>query len=128
MTRPTQITEVNIAPIDDTIDRSALDARLRSISWALFLIITGGIWLLPDLLVPEGLWLIGTGLILLGLNAARALNDIEMSGFTILMGLLILSAGLTDLMGVPIPVLPILLIGAGVGILLRGVSEQDRES
>ncbi len=37
----------------------------------------GGLWLAPSQLVPEGTWLIGTGLIMLGLTAARQMDGIR---------------------------------------------------
>jgi hypothetical protein len=49
--------------------RPALDRRLEGIGWALFLIMIGGLGLVPS--VPQGTWLVGTGLIMLGLNVAR---------------------------------------------------------
>src|SRR3972149_2042115 len=82
--------------IQDT-QKAALNKRLESIGWGLFLIMIGGIWLVPDEQVPEGTWLIGAGLIMLGLNLARYLNGIRMSGFTIVLGILALASGLSDL-------------------------------
>ena len=51
----------------------ALNARLEAIGWALFLIWIGGLWLMPDERLPEETWLIGAGLIMLGLNGVRYL-------------------------------------------------------
>ena len=45
-----------------------LNKRLEAIAWGLFLIMIGALWLLPDETVPEGTWLLGVGVILLGLN------------------------------------------------------------
>ena len=38
---------------------SALNQRLESAAWGLFLIMVGGLWLIPNELVPNGAWLIG---------------------------------------------------------------------
>ena len=51
-----------------------LGQRLERIGWALFLIMIGGLALLPDGWVPEGTWLVGTGLIMIGLNVVRHLQ------------------------------------------------------
>jgi hypothetical protein len=118
MTHPLMISD-----IDKTV-QDKLDQRFQSIAWALFLIMTGIIWLLPDFAVPDGLWPIGTGLILLGLNVVRALNDIETSGFTLVLGLLAVSVGMGNLMGVGISLLPILLIGIGALVVLRALQEK----
>jgi len=106
--------------------KAALNKRLESIGWGLFLIMIGGIWLVPDEQVPEGTWLIGAGLIMLGLNLARYLNGIRMSGFTIVLGILALASGLGDLAGVDLPLFPILLILIGASILLKPVFEGRR--
>lgn len=109
--------------IQDT-QKAALNKRLESIGWGLFLIMIGGIWLVPDEQVPEGTWLIGAGLIMLGLNAARYLNGIRMSGFTIVLGILALASGLSDFAGIDLPLFPILLILIGASILLKPVFER----
>jgi len=48
-------------------EKMALDKRLDALGWGLFLIMIGGLWLAPEGWVPEGTWLIGTGIIILGL-------------------------------------------------------------
>lgn len=96
-----------------------LNQRLESVGWALFLIMIGGLGLVPEEQVPEGTWLIGIGLIMLGLNVARRLNDIEPSGFTIVLGVIALLAGTGDFLGVNLPVFPILLILLGAQIIYK---------
>lgn len=96
-------------------DKRALDRRLEGISWALFLIMLGGLALIPN--VPGGVWLIGVGLIMLGLNVARYLNGIRMRSFTSMLGALALVLGVAELIGLDWPVLPILLILIGAGII-----------
>jgi hypothetical protein len=93
--------------------------RLDELAWALFLILIGAIWLLPAGTVPEGTWLAGAGLILLGINAARSLKGIKVSGFGIVLGVLALVAGLGHIAGVKVPVLAILLILIGASIILK---------
>ena len=68
---------------------------------------------------------IGIGLILLGLNAARSLNGIAVSGFSTTLGILVLLWGGLELAGAilplpfELPVFAILLITLGV-LLLGG--------
>jgi hypothetical protein len=97
----------------------AVSRRLDELAWALFLILIGAIWLLPAGTVPEGTWLIGAGLILLGINAVRSLKGIKMNGFAIVLGLLALVAGVGHLAGVKVPVFAILFIVIGASIILR---------
>jgi hypothetical protein len=101
----------------DVPDKRELDHQFERISWALFLIMLGGLGLVPG--VPSGTWLIGTGLIMLGLNIVRYLNDIPVSRFTILLGFAAMAFGLVRLVGADLPVLPILLILIGASIIWR---------
>jgi hypothetical protein len=96
--------------------RAALDRRLEGVGWALFLIMVGGIGLIQT--VPQGTWLIGTGLIMLGLNAARYANGSRMSNFTLVLGVVALVLGVGAMTGVEFSVFPILLIIVGADILV----------
>jgi hypothetical protein len=99
--------------------KEALNKRLEAIGWGLFLIIIGALWLIPDEPVPDGTWLIVAGLIMLGVNAVRYLNDIKLSGASVLLGLLALVFGVGELIGLDLPFVAILLIVFGAGIILR---------
>ena len=70
------------------------DQQLRNTAWALFLIMIGGLWLVPYEIVPAGTWALGIGLILLGLNAARHYFGIPICLSTVVIGLVALSCGL----------------------------------
>jgi hypothetical protein len=109
--------ETHVATAPDA--QRAVSRRLDELAWALFLILIGAIWLLPAGTVPEGAWLIGAGLILLGINAARSLKGIKVSGFGIVLGVLALVAGLGQIAGVKVPVLAILFILIGASIILK---------
>ena len=98
---------------------NALDKRLDSVAWALFLIMIGGLWLVPDGVLPEGTWLIGAGLIILGLTVVRLVTGIKISGFWVFMGFLALGSGLADVFGLNVPVFPILLVIAGLAIIVQ---------
>jgi hypothetical protein len=102
---------------DMAMQKHRLDRRLDAIGWGLFLMMIGGLWLVPEGRLPGGTWLIGTGLIILGTSLIRYLNDIRVSGFWVFIGLLALASGLGDVFGVNLPVFPLLLIFIGAGIL-----------
>jgi hypothetical protein len=99
--------------------KEALNRRLESIGWGLFLVIIGALWLFPGGIVPEGTWLIAAGVIMLGVNVIRYLNDIKMSGASLLLGLLAVIFGVGKFMGLDLPFVAILLIVFGLGIILR---------
>lgn len=84
------------APVIDP-EKAALNKRLETVFWGLFLIMLGGQWLLRDANIPNGTWDVGVGLILLGLNAARYFNGLKMSGFTTFLGILSLVGGLAQM-------------------------------
>jgi hypothetical protein len=107
-------------------EKRALNKRLETIGWALFLIMIGGSGLVPKEQVPEGVWSIGVGLIMLGLNAARYFYGIKMSTFTIILGSLALLTGVGDLAGLNLPDLAILLILIGAYMIIRPLIERDR--
>jgi hypothetical protein len=99
--------------------KEALNKRLESIGWGLFLVIIGALWLFPEGIVPAGAWLIAAGVIMLGVNAVRYLNDIKMSRASMLLGLLALLFGVGEFVGLDLPFVAILLIVFGASIILR---------
>ncbi|MFN8486234.1 MAG: hypothetical protein U0350_01500 [Caldilineaceae bacterium] len=104
-------------------NKVVLDKRLDDIGWGLLLLLTGGALLLPGWNVPVNLWLIGFGLILLGINWIRRLKGIEMRGFSIALGLLALAGGLAGFLGVELPLFALFLVLVGVGIVLKPLFE-----
>lgn len=53
----------------------------------------------PEQIISGGWWPIGVGLIMLGLNVARYLNGLRMSGFTTFLGILSVIGGVLELAG-----------------------------
>jgi hypothetical protein len=105
------------APADEA--KIALDKRLEAIGWGCFLIMLGGFSFVPERAVPKGLWSIGIGLIMLGLNGARYAYGIRMSGFTTVLGILSLVSGVTQLSGLNRFEGPVLLIILGAYLVVK---------
>jgi hypothetical protein len=105
-------------------EKAALNKNLERMAWGLFLILVGGFMFVPQ--VPEGLWSIGVGLIMLGLNAARYLNGLRMSGFTTVLGILAVVGGVVQLFGVSGVEGAFLLIILGAYLVLKPWFEQRR--
>jgi hypothetical protein len=103
----------------DTQNQFDLNKRLETAALGLFFIMLGGLWLVPQARVPGGAWLVGAGLILLGLNLARFLLKVPVSRSTIILGGLLLLLGISDFLGLHLPLFPILLIAAGLSMLLK---------
>ncbi len=108
--QPTSTEEAHEKPLDD---------RLQALGWGLFIIMIGILWLVPGEDVPESTWLLGAGIIMLGLNGVRCLYGIRISGFTVVLGILALVAGVSGLYGVEASFFPILIILVGVSIILK---------
>lgn len=107
-----------------------LNRDFQMIAWGLVFIW----WGIAELFkFPDGVALVGIGLILLGLNVARSLNGIPTNGFSITLGILALVWGGLELAGsvlllpFELPVFAILLIVLGVILLARELQRVRNE-
>jgi hypothetical protein len=100
-------------------ERAALNKRLETIAWGAFLIMLGGFMFVPEEIIKGGWWSIVVGLIMLGLNAARYVNGLRMSGFTTFLGILSVIGGVLDLVGVDGIDGAILLIALGGYLIVK---------
>jgi len=108
-----------------------LNRNFEAITWGAIFIW----WGITELVVglPHGIGAIGIGLILLGLNAARSLNGIPTSGFSITVGILALVLGVLELastvlrLSFELPIFSILLIVLGLVALARGLSASKNQ-
>jgi len=100
-------------------EKVALNKRLEAIGWGLFLIMLGGFSFVPSEVVAKGVWSIGVGVIMLGLNVARYFYGIKMSGFTTFLGVVSLIGGVLQLLGMHTLEGAILLIILGAYLLVK---------
>lgn len=77
----------------------ALNRQLEGAAWGFFLIMLGGFALVPATTIPKGVWSIGVGVIMLGLNLARYFFKLRLSGFTTFLGVMSLLGGIAQLAG-----------------------------
>ena len=100
------------------------DRKFETISWGMLFIWWGLRWW-PSVSLPNGIGLVGTGLILLGLNAVRWLRSMPGNRFTTLLGILSLVCGgvllVSEVLRVQfqLPIFEILLIVLGGTLLVR---------
>jgi len=106
-------------PVEVDPEKAALNKRLETVFWGLFLIMLGGWLFIPKETVPKGLWSIGVGLLLLGLNGARYYNKLRMSGFTTFLGILSLVGGAIEVAGFANMDGALLLIILGAYLVLK---------
>jgi hypothetical protein len=107
--------------IDSPANKVNLNKRLEDIGWGFFLLLIGTLLLLPGEFVSQGAWLIGAGLIMLGLNGIRYLNDISVSHFTVFLGFVALLVGLASFFGLRPPLFAIFLALIGLSIIVRSL-------
>jgi hypothetical protein len=102
----------------DEIQTSAgngdLGGKLSVVGWGLFVI-----WIGIVFLASIGAWvaLLGIGVITLGMQVVRKVVGLVLEGFWVIVGLLFVLGAIWDLLGTTVPLLPILLIAAGVGLV-----------
>lgn len=92
-------------------------AWLDAIGWALFFIWIGVILLVRTL--PDGLGSLGIGVIVLAVALARMLLHRSVSIFWIIIGAVFTLAGVAELAGINVPLLPASLILCGVLLLFH---------
>lgn len=115
------VTHHNQFFIDLATYKANLNKRLEDSSWGFFLLMIGTLLLLPSELVPNGAWLIGAGIIMLGLNCIRYVNDIRVSRFTVVLGVIALLVGLASFLGLRPPLFAIFLALIGLSIIVRSL-------
>jgi len=100
-------------------EKAALNKRLETMGWGCFLIMLGGFMFVPHTVVAKGVWSIGVGVIMLGLNVARYFYKIKMSGFTTFLGVISLVSGVLQLFGLHTLEGAILLIVLGAYLIVK---------
>lgn len=105
-------------------ERIGLNAQIDAVGWALFFIFSGTLLLLPEGIVPEGTWLAGVGLILIGENVVRYTSGLKMDGFTTPLGLVALGTGLSEMVFKVDLFFPVLFLVIGT-IIFLGLFKKD---
>lgn len=100
-------------------EKAARNKRLETAAWGAFLIMLGGFLFVPQEIIRGGWWSIGVGVIFLGLNAARYLSGLRMSGFTTFLGIISVIGGVLDLVGLEGVNGAVLIIVLGAYLLLK---------
>lgn len=118
-----------MANLQSTLDKgSFMTERAQQIDamiWAAFFI-----WLGVGMLaaVPWGWFLIGIGALIGAAQFARQQIGLTLDGFWIACGVVILAAGLWDLLRLPWPLAPVLLIALGVALLAKTIVGANRNA
>lgn len=111
-------------------DTQKVNLNFEALAWGLLLIWWGLRWW-PLESLPNGTGLVGSGLILLGLNAIRLLKGVPTRNFTTMIGILALALGGMLLansvlqLSFGLPVFEIMLIVFGTLLLARALKKPE---
>ena len=106
------------------VDRQSTAQKLDSLVWGLLLLWIG-IALLTNL--GWGIGLLGIGVLLLGEQAARAYAAVKFETFWVVVGLVFLFGGISELLSIRISPIPVACIVAGVVLLLSTLFGKPRD-
>ena len=108
----------------------ALDQRYETIAWGAIFILLSILMLIPG--DQNNVFVLGVGLILLGLNLARRASQIAVNWFTVALGVIALALGGLSLLWpvigngglFAVDIFPILVLAFGLYLLLPGSKEE----
>ncbi len=104
-------------------DRSQSTHRVSSVAWAVFFIWVG-VALLAEL--HWGWFLLGVGVIVLAAELVRWQMGANVERFWVTCGIVFLAGGLWNILDLPWPIAPILLIVLGAALLYKAVLGPER--
>ncbi len=108
-------TSLGHSPSTESSDRAR---QFDSVAWAVFFIWVGVAMLAP---IPWGWFLVGVAAIILAVQLARWQIGLTIEPFWITCGAVCLAGGLWNVLQLPWPLAPILLILLGVALLGKAV-------
>lgn len=108
-----------------TSERAPLGRRLDGGGWGL-LFIWVGIALATD--IRWGVALVGVGLIVLGVQAARKLTGFAVDRFSLTIGGLFVVGGILESVNASLALVPLLCIGVGIVLLVSALAGRRRPS
>jgi hypothetical protein len=110
-------TQASLVPSHDTPDPHR---QIDSAAWAVFFIWLGVVMLAG---LPWDWFLVGVGVLILGAQMIRQQRNLKVDRFGVAIGFIILAAGMWDLLALPLPLMPIILIVLGGYLLWKTFSK-----
>lgn len=110
------------SPFTESPGPASRDERTRQIdsaAWAVFFIWVGVVMLAG---LPWAWFLIGVGVLIMGTQVVRQQRGLKIEMFGVVVGLIMLAAGIWDVLALPLPLMPIILIALGGYLLWKTVS------
>ena len=111
-------------------DLEVLDQRYEAVAWGGIFILLGSLMFIPG--DQNNVFVMGTGMILLGLNLARSLAQIAVNRFTVILGAMALVLGglslLWPVMGngtrFEVDIFPFIILAIGLYLLIPGSKQE----
>ncbi len=103
--------------------RNEVAGKLGAVGWSLFFIWIGVALLIK---VDVGIGLLGVGVITLGAQAARKYFNLKLERFWVVVGFVFVIGGIWALFEPRLPLLPIVLIVAGLALLVSTFKGKGR--
>jgi hypothetical protein len=111
-------TQSSLAPFHESSDPDR-SRQIDSGAWAVFFIWLGIVMLAG---LPWAWFLVGVGVLILGAQLMRQQRNLKVETFGVVVGLIILAAGIWDLLALPYPLMPMVLIVLGGYLLWKSLS------
>lgn len=102
------------------VEHSRVEHKLAAVGWGLFFLWVGAALLAG---LDAGVGLLGVGAITLGVQGMRLSFGLAVEGFWLVVGLLFALGGVADLFQLDIPVLPVVLVAAGLLLLASALKK-----
>lgn len=106
-------------------EKSAKNKVFDAIAWGAFIVLLGAGWLISSYYqIETGVYIaLGVGLILIALNAARRFAGIDVSKFSLFIGLLALALSGSGMLGYALPFIPTLIVLIGLFIVAEAMQK-----
>ena len=98
--------------------------KLDAVAWGLFFIWIGIAFLAN---FGWGIGLLGVGVLIMGMQAARKYVALALEMFWVVVGILFLLGGIWELLGVHVSLIPVVCIVAGIALLISALPQNAKE-
>jgi hypothetical protein len=98
--------------------------QIDAVAWAVLIIWVGLVMLMG---VPWAWFLIGVSVLMLGTQMMRRQSNLAAEPFGVAIGLIFFAGGVWDLLELPMPLVPIMLIALGGYLLRRAIWPETRQ-
>lgn len=118
-------TQSSLASLHEPSDQHDRAHQIDSGAWAVFFIWLGVVMLTG---LPWAWFLLGVGALVLGAQVMRRQWNLQLETFGVVVGLIIFAAGIWDLLALPLPLMPIILMALGGYLLWKTLSPKTTSS